>query len=237
MYVNGTIAGVAIVAGSITANEIAADTITADKIQAGAINTSELAINSVDIFRLIDGAASNTTAASGTSGVGSGGDICPLTLDIQNGRAVVWAIAYAQASPSAVSTLKIDGGVVRTVLSHRDQYLSLRHRTFGRQSYVYAHGQHWQYAGLSYRQQSAEISMLEDGRWVVTATVGPWCGTVMTLPQADAEQAISEQWAVARTEPPFDMAIAPKDYPLFSDVERARGTSGGAGVCPRHKPK
>jgi hypothetical protein len=93
-----------------------ADSITATQIQAGAINTTELAINSVDIMNIIDGAASNTTAASGTSPVGSG-TICSLTLDIQNGRAIVWAIAYAMASPSAVANLVVDGGTVRTVSS------------------------------------------------------------------------------------------------------------------------
>jgi hypothetical protein len=121
MYADGTIAASRIIAGSITATQIAsstitstqiaADTITAGNIQAGAINTSELAINSVDILRIIDGAASNTTAATGS--IGTGGVVCSLSIATVAGRAMAWGVVYPSSNSDCTATLKQDGTAVR----------------------------------------------------------------------------------------------------------------------------
>lgn len=54
----------------------------------------------------------------------------------------------------------------------------------------------------------------------VTATLGPYCGYVMNMPDQEAEQAISDRWAVAQAEPPYDLAVKPNDYPALTDTER-----------------
>ena len=105
--------------GSINAIALVADSITATQIQAGAINTSELAINSVDIINIIDGSASNTTAAAGTA-PGGGGTVCSLTIATKAGRAIAWAVVYPTSAGAASNsaTLSIDGTPVRTATSY-----------------------------------------------------------------------------------------------------------------------
>jgi len=59
-------------------------------------------------------------------------------------------------------------------------------------------------------------------RTQVTATMGPWAGYVMTMDYADAERAIADGWAVARSEPPFDMAVPPAEFPELDEESRDR---------------
>jgi hypothetical protein len=54
----------------------------------------------------------------------------------------------------------------------------------------------------------------------VTATLGPYRGYVMNMADDEAAQAIADRWAVAQTEPPFDLAVDPNDYPILTDDER-----------------
>jgi hypothetical protein len=54
---------------------------------------------------------------------------------------------------------------------------------------------------------------MADDRTQITATAGPWCGYVLTMDYAAAEQAIADGWAVGRREPPFDMAVPSQEFP------------------------
>jgi hypothetical protein len=125
LYANGTIAGIKMVADTITTRELAANSITADKIQANAITTNKIdaravnagkiTLNNIDIEHIIDGAASNTTAAAGTSG-GGGGTICSVTITTKAGRAIIWATVYPVGTDGGARTasLYVDGGLVRS---------------------------------------------------------------------------------------------------------------------------
>ena len=62
--------------------------------------------------------------------------------------------------------------------------------------------------------------MANDERSVVTATLGPWRGYVLTLPADQAARAIADGWAVAQAEPPYDLAMLPHDFPELSEAER-----------------
>jgi hypothetical protein len=59
-------------------------------------------------------------------------------------------------------------------------------------------------------------------RTQITATAGPWTGYVLTMDRDQAEQAIADGWAVARSEPPFDMAVPSQEFPELDDETRER---------------
>ena len=54
----------------------------------------------------------------------------------------------------------------------------------------------------------------------VQAIVGPYAGTVLTMPEAEADQAVSDHWAIELRHPPFDANAEPPHDPL-TDEERA----------------
>jgi len=62
---------------------------------------------------------------------------------------------------------------------------------------------------------------MADEQYQVTAIMGPFCGYVLTMPKAQALQAVDDGWAMMRIKPPFDLAVPPADYIQdLSDDER-----------------
>jgi hypothetical protein len=62
----------------------------------------------------------------------------------------------------------------------------------------------------------------DDDRHQVTATIGPWTGTVLTMSKTEADQAVADGWAVERSAPPYDMAVPRNEYPGLSEQARAQ---------------
>jgi hypothetical protein len=79
---------------------------------------------------------------------------------------------------------------------------------------------------------------MADERYQITAIIGPWCGYVITLPKDEALAAVADRWAVARDEPPYDMAVAPTDYPKLTGDERAAAAAAAQAWFDRQiKPR
>lgn len=89
------------------------------RIVAGSVNTTQLAINSVDINQIIDGAVSNSASAEGTFGTGSGGTIASTNMTVKGGRAILMGFVTATvteeaSSRSCTATLYVDGTPVKS---------------------------------------------------------------------------------------------------------------------------
>ena len=66
------------------------------------------------------------------------------------------------------------------------------------------------------------MTMADDEQYQVTAIMGPFTGYVLTMPMAQAMQAVDDGWAMMRIKPPFDLAVPPADYYQdLSDDERS----------------
>lgn len=116
VFTTGTIGGVPAI--GISGNVFLDGTLNASKIVAGSINTLQLAVNSVDINQLIDGAASGVAAASGSSS--SGGTLVNLTTTIKGGRAVILALLTTNGANgptyySGTASLVVDGSTVQSI--------------------------------------------------------------------------------------------------------------------------
>ncbi|MBR0962260.1 phage tail protein [Bradyrhizobium japonicum] len=89
------------------------------RIVSGSVATLQLAVNGVGIEQLIDGAASNSDAASGTlSGVG-GGTLASKTVTIKGGRAIVMGFLTSTVTDEAssraiIGDLIVDGSTVKS---------------------------------------------------------------------------------------------------------------------------
>lgn len=57
-------------------------------------------------------------------------------------------------------------------------------------------------------------------RHQVTATIGPFYGYVVSLTPEQADQAVLDKWGIRRSEPPYDMAIPPSEFPSLTEAER-----------------
>lgn len=89
------------------------------KIVAGSVATLQLSVNGVGIEQLIDGAASNTAAASGTLSGAGGGAIASLTTTIKGGRAIVMGFLTATTTEelswrAITGALIVDGSPVKS---------------------------------------------------------------------------------------------------------------------------
>lgn len=89
------------------------------KIVAGSVATLQLSVNGVGIEQLIDGAASNTAAASGTLSGAGGGTIASLTTTIKGGRAIVMGFLTSTVTEelswrAITGSLIVDGSPVKS---------------------------------------------------------------------------------------------------------------------------
>ncbi len=104
MYLDGTFNARAVISGTITGTMMVAQT----------VNTAQLAIGGVDISNIIDGATSNTgsIATSGVANASTPTSTGTLTLNIQQGRAIVLGMAsggYAFGPNGDGARIYVDG--------------------------------------------------------------------------------------------------------------------------------
>jgi hypothetical protein len=117
VFTTGTVGGVPAI--GISGNVFLDGTLNASAIVAGSINTTQLAVNSVDINQIIDGAVNASASASGTFGTGSGGTIASTSMTVKGGRAIVMGFVTAtvtetSSSRSCTGTLYVDGSPVQS---------------------------------------------------------------------------------------------------------------------------
>lgn len=106
--------------GGILTRMIAAGQITAVTIQAGAVNTTQLAINGVDINNIIAGAVTNTQKFDVGAAIGDGALVASNGVNIQSGKATMRYCSQWNAVHAGVTTTEnlyvrfyVDGTLVR----------------------------------------------------------------------------------------------------------------------------
>lgn len=119
VFTTGLIGGVPSI--GISGNLFLDGTLNASKIVAGSINTAQLAVNSVDIVNIIDGAVSNTDAATGTTSSPTMVSVASKTVSIAKGRAIVLGLLNTLATSGIAGRIKVDGVVVQEGISRSPQ--------------------------------------------------------------------------------------------------------------------